>query len=142
MSKKKSNKGILVDPDKRTVELIDVPNSLDGIYDAIGCKPSPFTCVRVDERNVIYADDEAMFKEPQHFTRWHGYHYPIANKFVILGVNELGNTVDTDLTTVKVMDSITFVKKKVLGFTQHVEDATIMGKPGKRIVHRTIYDEG
>lgn len=91
------NKAILIDPSILSVSEITVPYDYVSIQDLIGCRC--FTCVRIDEKNVAYVDDEGLINGTEHGIKFNEevYPEPIAGKVVILGDDVQGDSCDTTL---------------------------------------------
>lgn len=67
--KQKRLTAILVDTDKETFGVVNIPNDLQAFYKALGCRWIDITqrSIGVYHRKTfeIICDDEALFKEPQ-----------------------------------------------------------------------------
>jgi len=120
----KKTKGILIIPfgGSGTVHEIEIDtNNLDNYYKNLKC--DMFTCVDIDEKNTVFVDDEGLLKSPQkYFTikkdkSWFKEDYNLGGRGLILGIDKnTGETVDTTLSSIDVLDMIKFRKD---GF--HVE---------------------
>lgn len=90
-------KAILINPSNLSVSEITVPDHYTSIQDVIGCRC--FTCVRIDEKNVAYVDDEGLINGTTHGTRFRLDIYPdvIAGNILIIGDDGRGGSCDTTL---------------------------------------------
>lgn len=100
-------RAILIDPFTQTVTETDYNGDFHHIYSLIGC--DTFTVLEVGAGNVLYLDDEGLFKDlaSQAFFGLSGYPNPLAGKGLILGTNDEGESIATRLT-------IEQVKRKVV----------------------------
>lgn len=89
-------KGYLIDPYKQTIEEVDYDGnyrSIYGLLTAEGCPVGTFDTVRInDKQDVIFVDDEGLFKRDQKFFKHPGYPTPLAGKGLVLGGDTYGNT--------------------------------------------------
>jgi hypothetical protein len=132
-------RGILIDPEARTIEEVWHNGNFKQIYEFI--KASTFTGVNVDRRNCIYVDDEGLLNHPRYFFVWEGYAQPLANRGLILGFNEEGDTVSCTLDMDEVKRKVSFTELSVQGFTTKEEDnVEIMpGIKGFRISNTPVF---
>ena len=100
----KNIRGIQIDAEKRTVKEVRVIGDYKAIYPFINC--DCFTVVGISDTEGIYVDDEGLLKEPKHFFMYQGYPEPLAGNGLILGTNDEGDSVDTQLT-------VEFVRKQI-----------------------------
>ena len=107
-------KAILIDPFAETVEVVDYSGNWEEISDLIECRY--FDIVRVDDKESLYIDDEGLYTENQRFFKWDGYPHPLAGRGLILGTNEEGESIDTDMETEDVEKLVTFLPEGT-GFT-------------------------
>ena len=82
-------RGILIDPVKREVTVIDVAKGLDGLYAAVfgEGKRGYVELVRIDGSIDLWVDEEGLLKpwEEQAFFRFRGTDRPFAGRGVLLG---------------------------------------------------------
>lgn len=89
-------KAFLIDPVARTIEEVEHDGSLDSIYRLIGA--DCFACASFDaDGNGAYVDDEGLLKPNQEFFLIDGYPQPLAGKGLVLGCDELGETIEPTL---------------------------------------------
>lgn len=121
----KKVKGILIIPFGGSGAVHDIEintENLDDYYKNLKC--DMFTCVDIDKKNTVFVDDEGLLKPnpKNYFTikkekSWFQDDYHLAGRGLVLGIdNETGETVDTSLSSIDILDMITFNKD---GF--HVE---------------------
>ena len=53
--------------------------------------------MRIDDSETLYVDDEGLYAENQRFFTWDGYPKPLAGRGLILGTDEEGESIDTDM---------------------------------------------
>jgi hypothetical protein len=107
-------KAILIDPKAETVTEVKHNGDYKQIYKLIDCEL--FTVLQIDDVNSIYIDDEGLLNDPKYFFNWRGYGQPLANKGLVLGCDEEGDTIGTTLSVEEVRAKVTFSKYSVLGF--------------------------
>lgn len=115
-------KGILIDPFERTVTRVDVAKGIDAIYKLIQARP--FDCVRIDERNAIYVDDEGLYVDDQRFFQFRGYHQPLAGRGLILGNDREGESCSCTITLDDVKGRVTFPAVALAEFVPIPEGTT------------------
>lgn len=121
----KSIKGLLIDPENRTVTEVDIQAGEDGSHLESMCKN--LNCMWVDtSRNRldwlpggcpddVWFDDEGMFCEPKHFFQIPGWQ-AIAGRGLILGHDSKGHSVNHTLNERQVealRSGILFIQKGV-----------------------------
>ena len=125
-------KGLLIDPKEKTITEVQHDTAdYKEIYKLIDCEPSPFTIVHIgDGRDVIFVDDEGLFKDPRYFFTIAGYPQPIAGKGLVLGGNEEGETISAEITLEDLKKVIGFTELSLKGFKQYsgTMDHPFMGK--------------
>ena len=107
-------KAILIDPFAETVEVVDYSGNWEDIGGLLECRY--FDVVRIDDSETLYVDDEGLYAENQRFFRWDGYHSPLAGRALILGTDEEGESIDTDMEPEDVEKLVTFLPEGT-GFT-------------------------
>ena len=101
-------KAIKIDIVNQKVEQVNIGNELEDIYEQIDNGCSTFTCVYgLDTADVIYADDEALFKEVQGGFMLHSMKYPIVGNGLVLGTNLEGESVNPEV-------SVDFIEKNII----------------------------
>jgi len=81
-----------LDVDAHTLKMvaIDRHNSLNMIYDLLGCRH--IDAVRLDETHVAYCDDEGLLREELPcFTTIEGMPHPLAGNLLFVGTNAHGD---------------------------------------------------
>ena len=106
-------KAILIDPFAETVEVVDYSGNWEDIGDLLECRW--FDVVRIDDSETLYVDDEGLYAENQRFFTWDGYK-PLAGRGLILGTDEEGESIDTDMELEDVEKLVTFLPEGT-GFT-------------------------
>lgn len=116
-------KAILIDVYSETIKEVEVikcnGNHLDSINEHIGC--SYFTCVRIDNQNSIFVDDEGFLRlnQSSKFFIYDGYPQPLTGNGLIIGNNSQGDSIDTTLSIEEISKKITFLNlKQVQLFSQ------------------------
>jgi len=115
-------KAILIDPKARTIEPIDVADTLEAIYAALGCKW--IEEMRLDARNVLYVDEEGLQAERCDFFTI-GTSGPLCNRALVAGFNRAGDSVDTTLDLETVRRAVRFLAPaEALEHAQRYDSAT------------------
>ena len=99
-------KGYLIDPEKRTVEAVEVGDTIQDIYDHI--QADTFDCVRMPNDDTIFIDDEGLFRKHDYFTLV-GYQSPLAGRGLVLGTDHEGNSVDPVQTLEELARQVMFI---------------------------------
>lgn len=102
----KNVKGILIDANNRTVTAVELEDSLDGMYKAIGCELITSALV-IENDDTLYVDDEGMFSAENFFT-FEGGHQPFAGNGVILGCGATGESCHATVTLESVKARVKF----------------------------------
>jgi hypothetical protein len=92
-------KAILINPENNTITEVEIGEGISEIYAQIECRA--FDIVRLGKKgkqeNDVYVDDEGLLGEIK-FGFSIGNSQPLAGKGLILGCNNQGESVDTNLT--------------------------------------------
>jgi len=104
-------KALLINPKDKTVTEVEHDGDYKQIYQLI--EAHAFDCVRIDEFETIYVDDEGLCNGKVHTSgmfRVEGL-YPVvlAGKALVLSTNKRGAAIATALTVQQVTDMIDFV---------------------------------
>jgi len=100
---------ILIDPFLRTIIKSTIENDLKSLQHAVGDNHIEF--VFVDDENIMYVDEEGLFKDNQKFfvLDVHGRKMPLAGKAIILGNDmENGETIGTKMNALDAYKIIEF----------------------------------
>jgi len=98
-------KAVYIDPYDETVSEIDYNGDYKEIYNLIGCRT--FDCVRLDDTNDMYVDDEGLLRNPNRYFKY-GEH-TIAGNGLILAHNDEGESVGTELSSDDVYKKVQFL---------------------------------
>ena len=98
-------RAVYIDPYDETVSEVDYNGDYKEIYNLINC--STFDCVRIDDTNDMYVDDEGLLKNPNRYFKIDGR--TIAGKGLILSHNDEGESVATNLTSEDVFKKVEFL---------------------------------
>lgn len=79
-------KGILIDPFKRSLEVVDFDGSLKDLYRLLNC--NCFERVQISHTHHIYVDESGLLTSPTHFFKHPYYPNWIAGKGLILGTTQ------------------------------------------------------
>ena len=86
-------KAFLVDPVSKTIEEVEHTDEIQDIYDK--CDFDCFSCVVVDAtKDTLYVDDMGLFKPGLLSFRLRGYPNLLFGKAMILGTDDLGNSME------------------------------------------------
>jgi hypothetical protein len=132
--------GFLIRPKQRDIVSVlhDVSNYKE-IYKLIECDDSPFTLVYIDDRNVIFVDDEGLLKDARHYFNVEGHPFPIAGIGLVLGTDPEGETTSTSLSLPELQAKVSFTERKLLGFKVEEGITDVLGKPGWGIQSTPIF---
>jgi hypothetical protein len=99
-------KGILIDPDQKSVEEIVSGFESGELHKLVGAEVLDF-CYPFGPGEMMCVDDNGMYRE---LTVFHvdGYHWPIFGKAVIMGRDGQGETVSTSLSVEEVFEMVRF----------------------------------
>jgi hypothetical protein len=86
-------RGILINAVNRTVEYLELEDGINPIREALDCRTFSVPAYR-DNDDAIYADDEGLFDDPQHFVLLGEYPEPIAGNVLLLGTTSDGDSTD------------------------------------------------
>lgn len=114
MKHDKMLKAFLIDPEKEMIRPVIYNGDYKEIYTYIDC--DCFTVVQIDDVNCIYVDDNGLLNNPRYFFTIKGYAQPLANKGLVLGTDEDGETIGTTLTFNWLVKNIGFQELSVAGF--------------------------
>lgn len=106
-------RAIKIDVVKKQVYEIEISKGLNPIYEAIGC--DIFCCpVTWDNQDTIYADDEALLKEDaEGCFSFPDFNYPIVGNALILGTDDMGESVDAKSSVEELQEKIIWGNKEV-----------------------------
>lgn len=123
-------RAILIDPYTQTVREVEHNGDYKQIYELIGAQT--FDLVRVDRTNAIYIDDEGLLTatDDTRYFGLKGYGQPIAGKGLMLGADQMGETIGATLTKAQVEVIVEWPKVRFTGMTttESREDHPILGK--------------
>jgi hypothetical protein len=101
-------KGILINPANCSITFIEHNGDFRQIQEII--EAHTFDCVRIDQSETFYVDDEGLFNQRFGFFRVEGDNpVVLAGKALILATDEEGDSISTTLTLEKVKEMIDFV---------------------------------
>lgn len=136
-------RAILIDPYAQTISEVEHDGDYKQIYELIGA--GTFDLVRVDRTNAIYIDDEGLLTADDN-TRYFGlkgYGQPIAGKGLMLGADEMGETIAATLTKEEVEALVEWPKVRFTGMTtkEGRTDHPILGKGVFTIVNEAQFEK-
>ena len=101
-------KAILIDARAKEVRAVDVDKSkgIKPIYDHVKCET--FTCVILEGEETLYVDDEGLINGTDVGFVLSCYQEPLMGNGLILGTDEMGESVDTKLTVEEVRSWVIF----------------------------------
>lgn len=100
-------KALLLNSKDQTVIEIEYSGDWRDINDLIGCQT--FTCLRLENGDTVYVDDEALLSNPQHFFTIENYDTPVAGNALILGDDGQGGSCDVKSTQAEIALDVIFV---------------------------------
>ena len=104
-------RAILVHAENKTVEEVHSVLSLDEIYRLLEC--SCFTIAGYfDNGDVVYADDEALLKDPKHFISLGVNNgHPFAGNALIVGTSNQGETISCESIVQDIKQDVIFMDR-------------------------------
>ena len=90
-------RAIKINVENQTVTVIDIENTLDAIYEAIGNECTTFTSpISYANGDTMYCDDESLLRPEtiQGAFMYPDWNYPIVSNAIIIGTDDMGNSVD------------------------------------------------
>jgi hypothetical protein len=106
-------RAILINAKEKTIKEVELEKpTLQSMYKLIDCEL--VDCVRLDDQNDLWVDDEGLNKEPEHFFEFTGTHQPFAGNGLIASHTDSGETVGTDMPFEKVKESVRFFRGRHL----------------------------
>lgn len=92
---KKLLRGVLVDVEKETVSVVEIPDELDEFYRILNCSCIDIVLRRIGgrKRYNIVCDDEGLYKDPQKISAIDnmGQAQLVGNLFIVGGTDQDGN---------------------------------------------------
>ena len=97
---KKLLRGVLVDVEKETASIVEIPDELDEFYRILNCDCIDIVSRRIgkhssgrQKRYNIVCDDEGLFKDPQKISAINNLGQPqlVGNLFIVGGTDQDGN---------------------------------------------------
>jgi hypothetical protein len=117
-------KGYLINPEEKTVEVVEVGDGIDDIKTHI--EASLFDVVRLPHNDAIYVDDEGLYDKHDYFAI-EGYLNPLAGRGLVLGTDSEGESTDP---IHELMDIANMVK--FISYEQALEMAKLVDAEGAR----------
>ena len=96
---------ILIDPELQSIKKVDYNGDYTTIYPMIDCKI--FTIAYIDDKESIFLDDNGMYVENRF--GWRHGDVQFVGKGLIVGYNDEGDSVGTELSIVEVVKAVTFM---------------------------------
>ncbi len=143
MSERNPMRGILIDPVAQTVAAVTLLNGeLDTIYALI--EAEPIDVRPVTERDDLWIDDEALLRRPAPtcYAQWGDYAHPIAGKQLILGHNDEGDCISTQLSVERVERAVRFTRREFRGIREEPERRIVHPVLGPATLHRRVAEFG
>ena len=98
-------KAILIDPLDQSVSEVDYNGDYKELYNLLNCRT--FDCVRINDTNDMYVDDEGLLKNPNRYFKYG--QQTLAGMGLILAHNEEGESVGTTLSSAEVFEKVEFL---------------------------------
>ena len=98
-------KAILIDPLDQSVSEVDYNGDYKALYNLLNCRT--FDCVRIDDTNDMYVDDEGLLKNPNRYFKYG--QQTLAGMGLILAHNDEGESVGTTLSSAEVFEKVEFL---------------------------------
>jgi phage-related protein len=110
-------KAIKIDSEKRIIEEVEIGDSFQDLYPAIGNNCSTFTVpMYFDNGDALFCDDEAHLRPDQIKGGFImiGWSYPIVGNGIILGTNEEGESTDYASSIESLQTKVLFLNTELL----------------------------
>jgi hypothetical protein len=128
-------RAILIDPVRKTVTVVEHNGDYREIHKLLsdeesGLHVDTFTCVRINERDAIFVDDNGLYQNddnPQFFFLWRGYHQPLAGRGLILGADKDGETIGAGIPLQDACEHVTFPKGIKFVGLRPIPEGTVTG---------------
>lgn len=106
-------KAILIDPHSETISEV----VYDGDWKSIGpwIDADLFDVVQVGNDDVVYIDDEGLFRDGQKFFWMQGWAHPLCGKALVLGETQDGGTEDVHTDIELFRNSVKFMDRGTVG---------------------------
>jgi hypothetical protein len=106
-------KAILIDPHSETISEV----VYDGNWQTIGpwIDADLFDVVQIGNDDVVYVDDEGLFRDSRKFFWMKGWPHPLCGKGLVLGDSQYGETEDAHSTVEELRKSIKFMDALTVG---------------------------
>ena len=99
---------IKIDVVKQEVYQIRIENSLEAMYNIIGCQI--MEVVRIDRRNDLWIDEEGLLQNPQLLKFWFkGCHSPLTGNGLVCGFDGEGESISTTLSVEEIKRRVIFL---------------------------------
>lgn len=104
-------RAILIDPVDRSIKEVELGDDYREIQRKLSYTDEyvTFTPLELNERNVMYLDDEGLLKAGLRVFQWKGYMSPLAGRGLILGQDSEGDSVSTTMTVESIKRKVFFV---------------------------------
>lgn len=104
-------KAILIDAKNREVKEVQITGDLQSWYETIGC--GMVECaLYFDEHDSIMVDEEGLFNDGcDDFFFVKGGHQPFAGNGLVVGTNDVGESVDTKISLDEVKSKVKFMDR-------------------------------
>lgn len=104
-------KAHLIDPAKRTVTTVELPDSKDrltAIYRHLHC--DTFDVAGLPNGDSVYVDDEGLLKPMQHFFAVRGMPEPFAGRGLVMGTDSRGHSVNPIISLAELTRQVKFIE--------------------------------
>ncbi len=133
-------RAILIDPFEETVTEVEYSGNYKDIYKLLETEGRPFTVVYLPEDSCLYLDDEGLFQPAQRFFRIPSCPSPLAGRGLILGEDEDGENVATELSLDKVRESVTFLPHiRFMDMEETIREGETPFGPGTIIERKAVF---
>lgn len=99
---------IKIDPEKRTIEMVQTAGTLEDMYGLIGCDLID-VCARQDNGDALTVDDDFLFKDTRPVAFSFGEFGPIYGTAILAGLDGEGETAEPTLSLEEAKDLVGWI---------------------------------
>lgn len=110
MSEGKNMQAYFINPFSQNVTTVDYDGNYESISRLIDASRGYFDVVRLyDNQDAAFVDDEGLYVENQRFWIHRNYPQPLAGKALVLGCNDMGDSIEPKTSFEELVGDIRFI---------------------------------